>query len=47
MMNSPVNRARYSYVRGLSFMAKGLEMEFESLLTSWMVIDFSNNKFLG
>ncbi|MFQ6635493.1 hypothetical protein Gotur_010296, partial [Gossypium turneri] len=47
MMNSPVNRARYSYVRGLSFMAKGLEMEFESLLTSWMVIDFSNNKFMG
>ncbi|MBA0771126.1 hypothetical protein Gotri_019644, partial [Gossypium trilobum] len=47
MMNSPVNWTRYSYVRGLSFMAKGLEMEFESLLTSWMVIDFSNNKFLG
>ncbi|XP_052877365.1 receptor-like protein 9DC3 [Gossypium arboreum] len=47
MMNSPVNWTRYSYVRGLSFMAKGSEMEFESLLTSWMVIDFSNNKFLG
>ncbi|MBA0638279.1 hypothetical protein Godav_029047 [Gossypium davidsonii] len=28
-------------------MAKGLEIEFEALLTSWMVIDFSNNKFLN
>ncbi|KAH1083996.1 hypothetical protein J1N35_023757 [Gossypium stocksii] len=47
MRNPPINGTGYYYVRGLSFMAKGLEMEFEVLLTSWMVIDFSNNKFLG
>ncbi|MBA0670483.1 hypothetical protein Goklo_024037, partial [Gossypium klotzschianum] len=37
----------YYDVQGLSFVAKGLGMEFESLLTSWMVIDFLNNKLLG
>ncbi|KAA3472334.1 receptor-like protein 12 [Gossypium australe] len=47
MMDSQVNGSGYYYVRGLSFMAKGLEMKFEQLLTSWMVVDFSNNKFLG
>ncbi|MBA0638281.1 hypothetical protein Godav_029047 [Gossypium davidsonii] len=47
MTNSLVNGTEYYYVGGLSFMAKGLEIEFEALLTSWMVIDFSNNKFLN
>ncbi|KAK8504672.1 hypothetical protein V6N12_046921 [Hibiscus sabdariffa] len=32
---------------GLSFTIKGCEIEFDKLLTSWMVIDFSNNQFLG
>ncbi|XP_039014022.1 receptor-like protein 19 [Hibiscus syriacus] len=35
------------YVDGLSFGTKGLEMEFHSLLTIWMVIGFSNNQFFG
>ncbi|KAK8972092.1 hypothetical protein V6N11_061900 [Hibiscus sabdariffa] len=35
------------YVKGLSLTVKGFEIEFQFLLTSWMVIDFSNNQFLG
>ncbi|MFQ6635504.1 hypothetical protein Gotur_011056 [Gossypium turneri] len=47
MINAMANGMSYYDVQGLSFVAKGLGMEFESLLTSWMVIDFLNNKFLG
>ncbi|KAK9016664.1 hypothetical protein V6N11_079159 [Hibiscus sabdariffa] len=35
------------YVQGVSLTIKGSEIEFESLLINWMVIDFSNNQFLG
>ncbi|KAE8727225.1 proline iminopeptidase [Hibiscus syriacus] len=35
------------YVHGLSFTIKGFEIEFPSLLTTWMVIDFSSNQFSG
>ncbi|KAK8504678.1 hypothetical protein V6N12_046927 [Hibiscus sabdariffa] len=38
---------REYYVHDLSFTIKGFEIEFQSLLTSWKVIDFSNNQFLG
>ncbi|XP_039053349.1 receptor-like protein 9DC3 [Hibiscus syriacus] len=34
-------------VLGLSFTMKGLETEFEYLLTIWMAIDFSSNQFIG
>ncbi|MBA0619251.1 hypothetical protein Godav_028461, partial [Gossypium davidsonii] len=47
MINAMANGMWYYDVQGLSFVAKGLGMEFESLLTSWMVIDFLNNKLLG
>ncbi|GMI79563.1 receptor like protein 43 [Hibiscus trionum] len=36
-----------NYVFGLSFTTKGLETEFEKLLTIWTAIDFSNNQFNG
>ncbi|MBA0784811.1 hypothetical protein Gotri_027059, partial [Gossypium trilobum] len=58
MTNSLVNGTEYYYVGGLSFMAKGLEIEFEALLTSWMLntsypiiigesLDLSSNKLQG
>ncbi|XP_039000109.1 receptor-like protein 43 [Hibiscus syriacus] len=34
-------------VPGLSFTTKGLETEFEKLLTIWTAIDFSGNQFSG
>ncbi|KAG4177190.1 hypothetical protein ERO13_A11G288682v2, partial [Gossypium hirsutum] len=47
MADALANGTRYYQMQGLSFTAKGLELKFEALLTSWMVIDFSDNKFLG
>ncbi|TYJ12031.1 hypothetical protein E1A91_A11G320100v1 [Gossypium mustelinum] len=47
MIYTVLNGKQYYFVEGLSFTAKGLEMEFQSLLTSWMVLDFSSNQFLG
>ncbi|KAB2006223.1 hypothetical protein ES319_D11G328400v1, partial [Gossypium barbadense] len=35
----------FNYAYGLSFTVKGSETEFQSVLTSWMVIDFSDNQF--
>ncbi|XP_039057755.1 receptor-like protein 9DC3 [Hibiscus syriacus] len=35
------------YAQGLSFTTKGLEREFQYLLTSWKAIDFSSNQFCG
>ncbi|MFQ6671105.1 hypothetical protein Gotur_035749 [Gossypium turneri] len=32
---------------GLSFTTKGLETEFESLLSIWTIIDLSSNQFSG
>ncbi|MFQ6624297.1 hypothetical protein Gotur_004402 [Gossypium turneri] len=37
----------FNYAYGLSFTVKGSETEFQSVLTSWMVIDFSDNQFFG
>ncbi|MFQ6635501.1 hypothetical protein Gotur_011856 [Gossypium turneri] len=37
----------YYYILGLSFIAKGLEMEFRSLLTLWTAIDFSRRRNLS
>ncbi|KAK8972095.1 hypothetical protein V6N11_061903 [Hibiscus sabdariffa] len=39
--------AIWNYAFGLSFTSKGLETEFEKLLTIWTVVDFSNNQFFG
>ncbi|KAA3472335.1 receptor-like protein 12 [Gossypium australe] len=36
-----------NYASGLSITAKGLETEFELLLSIWTVIDLSSNKFSG
>ncbi|KAB2006263.1 hypothetical protein ES319_D11G332100v1 [Gossypium barbadense] len=47
MIFTVLNGKQYCVVEDLSFTAKGLEMEFQSLLTSWMVLDFSSNQFLG
>ncbi|XVF79001.1 hypothetical protein PTKIN_Ptkin14bG0183800 [Pterospermum kingtungense] len=35
------------YYLSLTFTTKGLETEFQKLLTVWMAIDFSNNQFFG
>ncbi|KAK8972081.1 hypothetical protein V6N11_061889 [Hibiscus sabdariffa] len=37
----------WNYAVDLSFTTKGLETEFEKLLTTWTIIDFSNNQFSG
>ncbi|GMI79562.1 receptor like protein 25 [Hibiscus trionum] len=37
----------WNYAFRLSFTTKGLETEFEKLLTIWTAIDFSNNQFNG
>ncbi|KAK8972104.1 hypothetical protein V6N11_061912 [Hibiscus sabdariffa] len=37
----------WNYAIGISFTTKGLETEFEKLLTIWTTVDFSNNQFLG
>ncbi|MBA0742649.1 hypothetical protein Gogos_015685, partial [Gossypium gossypioides] len=37
----------FDYAYGLSFTVKGSEIEFQSLFTRWMVIDFSDNQFFG
>ncbi|GMI79559.1 receptor like protein 43 [Hibiscus trionum] len=37
----------WNYAFRLSFTTKGLETEFEKLLTIWTAIDFSNNQFCG
>ncbi|KAL1145917.1 hypothetical protein V6Z11_A11G333400 [Gossypium hirsutum] len=37
----------FNYVYGLSLTVKGSEIEFQSLSTIWMVIDFSDNQFFG
>ncbi|KAK8972085.1 hypothetical protein V6N11_061893 [Hibiscus sabdariffa] len=46
-MMDAVADVTWSYALGLSFTAKGLETEFEQLLTIWTAIDFSNNQFVG
>ncbi|XP_039029284.1 receptor-like protein 18 [Hibiscus syriacus] len=46
MMNTAEDGTRY-FVTDISFATKGLEREFQSLLTTWMAIDFSNNQFFG
>ncbi|XP_022717795.1 probable LRR receptor-like serine/threonine-protein kinase At1g34110 [Durio zibethinus] len=35
------------HIQSVSFTAKGLETEFQEILTTWTVIDFSNNQFMG
>ncbi|XP_022717797.1 receptor-like protein 12 [Durio zibethinus] len=35
------------YIQSVSFTAKGLETEFQEMLTTWTVIDFSSNQFMG
>ncbi|KAA3472391.1 receptor-like protein 12 isoform X1 [Gossypium australe] len=37
----------FNYAYGLSFTVKGSELQFQSLSTMWMVIDFSDNQFFG
>ncbi|XP_039059099.1 putative receptor like protein 25 [Hibiscus syriacus] len=37
----------WNYAINISFTIKGLETEFEQLLTIWTVIDFSSNQFYG
>ncbi|KAK8589026.1 hypothetical protein V6N12_023435 [Hibiscus sabdariffa] len=37
----------WNYAFDLSFTTKGLELEFQRLLTTWMAIDFSSNEFVG
>ncbi|KAK9016525.1 hypothetical protein V6N11_079021 [Hibiscus sabdariffa] len=37
----------WNYAFGLSFTTKGLETEFEKLLTIWSTVDFSSNQFFG
>ncbi|KAK8492216.1 hypothetical protein V6N11_031205 [Hibiscus sabdariffa] len=46
MAYSSVDELTY-YAQDISFATKGLETEFEFLLTIWMAIDFSNNNFVG
>ncbi|KAE8686407.1 putative Concanavalin A-like lectin protein kinase family protein [Hibiscus syriacus] len=36
-----------NYASNISFTIKGLETEFEELLTIWTIIDFSSNQFYG
>ncbi|KAK5786865.1 putative receptor like protein 25 [Gossypium arboreum] len=47
MMEESTYGQGYYDVQGLSFTAKGLVIEFQSILISWMVVDFLNNQFFG
>ncbi|KAL4376865.1 hypothetical protein GQ457_02G038390 [Hibiscus cannabinus] len=46
-MEDMVGDEVWSYDFDLSFTAKGLELEFDQVLTTWMAIDLSNNQFYG
>ncbi|XP_022717791.1 receptor-like protein 12 [Durio zibethinus] len=46
MMDASADGVVY-YIQNVIFTIKGLEIEFQALLTTWMVIDFSNNQFVG
>ncbi|MFQ6635489.1 hypothetical protein Gotur_010295 [Gossypium turneri] len=46
-MKDILGKKTLNYAFGLSFTTKGLETEFESLLSIWTIIDLSSNQFSG
>ncbi|KAK5786885.1 hypothetical protein PVK06_041533 [Gossypium arboreum] len=46
-MQQGFDKVLVNYASGLSITSKGLETEFEILLSIWTVIDLSNNQFSG
>ncbi|KAG8479540.1 hypothetical protein CXB51_029171 [Gossypium anomalum] len=46
-MEDAIGTVIVNYASDLSFTAKGLETEFQLLLSIWTVIDLSSNQFLG